>query len=210
MITSVSERFCNSLDPVPELKDLTDFSLSIQGAAGIDLPYKGYIEAEISVPLLSNCVFNIPLLVVSDTEYNLKVPVIIGKNVIRLCKVDNTEKKVPVEWQTAFDCLCDEGIPVKTTNSHSIRIGPNEIKTIHGIARKSSDFDTGITEHVDTSLSGNLTICPRVVSLKSQSNTVRVPVRMCTLSARALDILPKSLLCTFNSVSVVDSWTPDH
>ena len=32
------------------------------------------------------------------------------------------------------------------------------------------------TEHTDTSLPGNLTICPRVVSLKSPGNTVRVPV----------------------------------
>ncbi|MCG8034660.1 MAG: DDE-type integrase/transposase/recombinase, partial [Candidatus Thiodiazotropha taylori] len=206
----MSESFYQSLNPLPELKDLTEFGLSVQGAAGVELPYKGYIEAEISVPILSNSVFNVPLLVVSDTQYNTKVPIIIGTNLIRLCKTESTSKEVPVEWQTAFDCLCNESIPVKTTNNHSLRIGPNEVKTIHGIARKSGDFDTAITEHVDTSLSGNLNICPRVVSLKSQGSTVRVPVRVCNLSAYAIEIPPKSLLCTLNSVSVVDSWTPDH
>lgn len=67
MITSVSESFYKSLSPLPHLHDMTDLGLSIQGANGQSLPYKGYIEAEFSAPLLSNCVFNVPLLVVSDT-----------------------------------------------------------------------------------------------------------------------------------------------
>ena len=105
MITSVSEQFYNSMDPVPELHDLDEFGLSVQGATGKELPFKGYVEAEISVPFLSDSVFNIPLLVVPETEYNSKVPVIIGTNLIRLCKTDSSDSEVPVEWQTAFDCL---------------------------------------------------------------------------------------------------------
>ena len=49
----------------------------------------------------------------------------------------------------------------------------------------------------------------RVVSLKSSGNTVRVPVRVCNRSARAIDIPPRSLLCSLNSVSVLDAWTPE-
>ena len=185
----------------------------MQGAAGNYLPYKGYIETQVSVPFLSNRVLDVPILVVSDTDYNLQVPVIIGTNIIDRCKSACASNHVSVEeippvWQRGFDSLIDEGIPVKTTNSYSIRIGPNEVKTIHGIARKSGDFDTAITEHVDTSLSGNLNICPRVVSLKSTGTTVRVPVRVCNLSAYAVEIPPKSVFCTLNSVKVVDSWTP--
>ena len=104
--------------------------------------------------------------------------------------------------------LCDDSIPVKTTSNYSIRIAPHEIKTIHGIARRTGEFDTAVTEHMDTSLPGDLTICPRVVSLKGPGNTVRVPVRVCNLSARVINIPPKSFLCSVNSVSVVDSWTP--
>ena len=66
-----------------------------------------------------------------------------------------------------------------------------------------------MTEHINNSLSGDLTICPRVVSLKSPGTTVRVPVRVCNLSAHAIEIPPRSLLCSLNEVSVVDSWTPD-
>ena len=61
---------------------------------------------------------------------------------------------------------------------------------------------------MDTCLSRNLNVCPRVVSLKSQGTTLRVPVRVCNLSACA-EIPPKSLLYTLNSVKIVDSWTPD-
>ena len=204
------------MNPVPELGDIKDFDidLSVQGAACNYLPYKGYIKTEVSVPFLPDRVLNIPILVLSDTEYNLEAPVIIGTNIIDLCiKVCATDhvhvEEVPPVWQRGFDSLVDEGIPVKTTNSYSKRIGPNEVKTIHGIARKSGDFDTAITEHVDTSLSGNLNVCPRAVSLKSQGTTVRVPVWVYNLSANAVEIPQKSLLCTLNSVEVVDSWTPD-
>ena len=68
---------------------------------------------------------------------------------------------------------------------------------------------TAVTEHIDSSVSSDLTICPRVVSVKSSNAAIRVPVRVCNLSARVVEIPPKSLLCSLNSVNVVDSWTPD-
>lgn len=211
MITSISESYYDSMEPKPPLCDLNDFglSLSVQGASGNNLPYIGYIEADISVPSLGNNTYNVPLLIVANTEYNSKVPSIIGTNVIRLCKQSSFGSDIPGEWQSAFDSLCDDAIPVRTTNNFNIRVGPGEVKIIHGIVRKTSDLDTAVTEHVDNSLSGSLTICPRIVSLKSPGTTVRVPVKVCNLSARVVDIRPKSLLCSVNSVKVMDSWTPD-
>ena len=181
----------------------------MQGANGNELRYTGYIVADVQVPFLSKSVV-LPsyILVIADTEYNLKVPVIIGTNVINRLKAKATSE-APKAWQTAFDCLCDEEIPVRTTNNFGLRIAPNEVKTIHGIARKTSEFDTALTQHMDTSLSADLAICPRVVSFKSTGSTVRVPVRVCNLSARVIEIPPRSLLCSLSSVSVVDSWTPD-
>ena len=98
---------------------------------------------------------------------------------------------------------------MKTTNNFSVRVGPGEVKTIDGIALKTSEINAAVTEHINNSLSGDLTICPRVVSLKSPGTTVRVPVRVCNLSAHAIEIPSRSLLCSLNEVSVVDSWTPD-
>ena len=63
------------------------------------------------------------------------------------------------------------------------------MKTVTGIARKSSEaMNAALTEHINSSLSGDLTICPHVVSLKTPGTTVRGPVRVCNLSARVIDI----------------------
>lgn len=209
MISSISETFYNSLEPLPELHDISEFGLSVVSAGGSQLPYKGYIEANISVPSLGDSSLTVPLLIVSDTDYNSKVPAIIGTNVIRLFKQDKSPSDVPVEWQTAFDSMCDDGLPVKTTCNYSIRINPGEIKTLHGIVRKTNGIECAVTEHTNGSLSGNLTICPRVVSLKGPGTTIRVPVRVCNLSAKVIEIPPKSILCSLSSVNVVDAWTPD-
>ena len=151
----------------------------------------------------------IPILVVKDTEYNKTVPAIIGTNIIREYTEYRSKADTPLEWQTALDSLSDNAIPVKTTNNFSIRVCPGEVKTVNGIAQKTSEINAAVTEHINKSLSGDLTICPRVVSLKSPGTTVRVPVRVCNLSAHAIEIPPRSLLCSLNEVSVVDSWTPD-
>ena len=59
------------------------------------------------------------------------------------------------------------------------------------------------------SISRNLTICPRVVSLKGPGSTIRVPVKVCSLSAKVIEIPPKVVLCSLKSIDVVDTWTPE-
>ena len=209
MITTVSKSFYESLNPVPELSDCNDFGLTVYGANGSRLAYCGYIVAEVSVPNMGPILHDIPILVVNDTDFNRTVPAIIGTNVIREYRELRSESNTPVEWQTALDNLCDSAIPVRTTNNFNIRVGPGEVKTLNGLARKTGDINTAVTEHINNSLSGDLTICPRVVSLKSPGTTVRVPVRVCNLSAHVKEIPPRSLLCSLNQVSVLDTWTPD-
>ncbi|MCG8044919.1 MAG: RNase H-like domain-containing protein [Candidatus Thiodiazotropha endolucinida] len=211
MVSSISESFYQSMDPVPELGDTKDFGLdlAVYGANGSRLAYLGYIVADVSVPSLGPIKYGVPILVVKDTEYNKSVPAIIGTNIIREYVEQCSNTDTPVEWKTALDSVTDSAIPVKSTNNFSIRIGPGEVKTLNGIARNTGDINTAVTEHINNSLSGDLTICPRVVSLKSPGTTVRVPVRVCNLSAHFIEIPPKSLLCSLNQVSVVDSWTPD-
>ena len=59
MITSISESFYKSLNPIAELKNIKEFGLSVLSANGTQLPYRGYIEAEIKVPCLETEVFHI-------------------------------------------------------------------------------------------------------------------------------------------------------
>ena len=77
------------------------------------------------------------MLVVPNTDYNEQVPVIIGTNVIRLCKQSSPSVDIPVEWQTAFDSMTDDTLPVKNTNRFNIPVAPREVKTIPGIVRNN-------------------------------------------------------------------------
>lgn len=210
MVTSVAHSFYKSLMPSPQLYEMSDFELTVKGANDSVLPYLGYIEADITVPSLNDNTITIPLLVVPDTEYNQKVPIIIGTNVIRLFRNTEFAGMVPEAWQNAFVTLFDySGVPVRSTNRRPIILRPNEMKTIHGLARSVDDMNIAITEHTDTSLSGGIIICPRVLDLRSRNKVSRVPVRVCNLSAHVVHIPPKSKICNLQSVSVVDSWIPD-
>ena len=147
---------------------------------------------------------------VSNTAYNRKIPLLIGTNIINRCRdAKGSSSSPPEHWQMAFDSQVDDNIPVKTTNNYGIRLAPGEIKALHSIARKLGQLNTAITEHVDTSLSDDLTVCPCVVQLKDTGATTRIPLRVCNLSACIIEIRPKSHLCSLNGVKVVDSWTPD-
>ena len=53
------------MNPQPQLHAITEFGLSVFMVPMV--PFKGYTEAEFSAPILSDCVLNIPLLVVSES-----------------------------------------------------------------------------------------------------------------------------------------------
>ncbi len=101
-------------------------------------------------------------------------------------------------------------IPVRTTNHYPITVGPNQVMTSPWIGRKSDSVDIAVTEPMDTCQAGSLTVCPRVVALKGQAgNTVRIPVRVCNMSAHSVEIPPRSTICALTEVKVVESWSPD-
>ena len=124
------------------------------------------------MPSLGPIKYSVPILVVKDTENNNIVQAIIGTNIIREYTESRSKADSPSGWQTALDSFSDSAIPVKTTNNFSKRLGPAEVKTLNGIARKSYDISTGVIGHINNSLSGDLIICSRVVSFKSPDVTV--------------------------------------
>ena len=76
---SFVEQHCSELDihPVSEL-------LRVDDAGGNAIPYLGYVNLNVNlIPTEQSCEFEVPFLVVKDTEYHSKVPVLIGVSVIR-------------------------------------------------------------------------------------------------------------------------------
>jgi hypothetical protein len=165
MVTLILESFYNSLEPKPELLDISDFKLDIVGASGSKIPYKGYIEGDVFIPyILEDCVF-IPILVVPGTEYRQSVPGVIGTNFLRFCSVDeNVSSTDP--FKIAVDAMKSvNSISVKSTSKTSIVVQPFQVTTISGLVRKKDGVCTAVNEAIEKPQLSGLNICPRVVSL---------------------------------------------
>ena len=81
-ISTVTEAFLNTLYPKPEIRSVEDFDLEIKEAGGQTLPYHGYVRANVQVPFLADRTVTVPLPVVPLTEYNKRVPITAGMNII--------------------------------------------------------------------------------------------------------------------------------
>ena len=93
-VSTVSLSFYNKYFDKNMLYDISGL-LRVEHVGGGSIPYAGYFEAEISIPVTTdqNFVENIPILVVPDTEYNSEVPLIIGTNFLKLL---NSDLSIPI------------------------------------------------------------------------------------------------------------------
>ena len=113
------------------------------------------------------------------------------------------ETEIPDEWKNAFISLQKGRVGVvKSTNKHNIKIQPNETVTLLGLVRKNKEVETAVTEATEgaSSRSG---VCPRVVNINSPGKSRRIAVRLFNISAKVIDIAPKSSLCELNEVTVL-------
>ncbi|KAH3849412.1 hypothetical protein DPMN_091811 [Dreissena polymorpha] len=123
MVTTISQSFYESLQPKPTLHSIEE--LSVTGASGIEKPYIGYMEVSITIPDITEQIFHVPGLVVSDYDFYLAVPMIVGTNVLRFLKALECEDMSPA-WQSAISAL-SLGSPlgnVVSTNNRPIEIQP--------------------------------------------------------------------------------------
>jgi len=207
MITSVSEDFYEHMDPKPKLLQMEEFNLEVSVANGETQPLLGYIEARVSVPSLSERYFDIPVLVVPTTEYNEKVPLIVGTNLIRLCSevTEHEDGSIPLAWDIAFKGIsANKAGTVKATQRYVLQ--PFETRTVTGIVRKQRLVASAVTEVCPSAhCSQKVTVCPRVVSLDRPGTTARVPVKLFNMSAKPVSIAYKANLCELQEVNVLRS-----
>ncbi|CAG2235507.1 unnamed protein product [Mytilus edulis] len=211
MISTVSDHVLKLMKPVPEVKDLDDFELSVSVAGGSKLPYIGYVEVEVQIPFLPGESFYVPMLVVPRSDYTNKVPVIVGTNILRLgmelvhCLDDDIS--IPKQWDVAFSSIQDNSSGVvRSSNRRPFKLFPSSVMTISGIVKLKGDVNTEtlVTENrsILSELSDQVVVCPRVVSVKGNGKQ-RVPVRICNITAKPVVIKPKTVLCELSGVTVV-------
>ena len=208
-ISTMSDKCFNLMDPRPKLRNMSDFNLNITGASGASIPYIGYFEAEVCLPGSEHEPAIVPVLVVPVTKYSGQVPVIVGTNIIGELKVhaQQTDIDIPTAWNTAFAAFtATDSKFVRSTNKKPIVVHPNQVVTINGLVRDTSNYENAVTENLEDNHDFN--VCPRIVAVKSNSKTARVPVRVCNISARPITIKPKSQLCSLQEVNVIKTMDP--
>ena len=94
-ISQLTESLVKALDPkIWNLKEI----LPLEGAAGIKVPYLGYVEARLEIPSVDafneDCLF----LVMPDYEYGHRVPVTIGTLHIDMIIEQVTKDQLGTAW----------------------------------------------------------------------------------------------------------------
>lgn len=129
MVSTISLTGYKLLRNQPELKTLANLGLEVSVADGSLLQYKGYIECTLKIPFL-DIELSVPMLVVQDTEFNRKCPIIIGTNVLRICRhvLNNniSGSNIPLQWQRALDTLKCQSYQVRSICKKSVIIEPNK------------------------------------------------------------------------------------
>lgn len=228
MISSVSESFYRkNLSEKCPLHPLNDL-ISVHGAGGQIVPYEGYIA--VPVTFLSNTVGvnliqEILFLVVKDTEYSQRVPVIIGTNIIKIWHEENVNKfgqnflqkaQITTPWSMSFKAFqvsqkFKNGVNmVKAAFQKPVKVEPNQSIVVVGQVKAPSSSDTQsyvgmIERHSFTTISSTLLVSPTVVKVRNSGSTwIKVPVQVTNMSARSVVISPKNILCGLEIVDLVD------
>lgn len=86
MVTTISEAFLQQHLPQTPIHMLED--LQLEGPNGESLPYRGYVEIDLSLPINRHFqkLGSFPILVVPETSYKRDVPVLVGTNVLKVCQ----------------------------------------------------------------------------------------------------------------------------
>lgn len=142
-----------------ELKPISDI-LKIECADGKELPYKGYTETSLSsVGIPGGAEQPCLLLVVPDTSYNSRVPVLIGTNILsdllQDCKSKHGDQflqraKLHTPWYLAFRCMTlrekelkrnkERVAIIRSVEPSKILIGPYQSINIRGYLDKELGY----------------------------------------------------------------------
>ncbi|XP_062612631.1 uncharacterized protein LOC134274364 [Saccostrea cucullata] len=209
MVTTLSFSGYNSMTNQPELKDLSNLGLEVSVADGSLLKYKGYIECSVKIPFMDVELF-VPVLIVPDTDFNRTCPMIIGTNVLRICRdllgEDSNEMKIaPKEWRVALKSMQGKCYHVKSVCKKPIIVQPNESTVVKGRVRGLPGNNmTMVSENCDNM--NRFTVCPRVVKFSTPNTKSTVQVKICNISAKPISVRHGTVLCNLQEVKVVDNF----
>ncbi len=178
-------------------------SLVVFGPGDHELPYLGFVVVNISVKDLVNDI-DVPLLVVKDTRYNTRVPLVVGNNVVE-CMLESSKSP----GNLATRALRTEG------HSHSIGvvqstkvmdIPAGQTVVLNGLCRvMDPGSDHVMFESGDTRLPGSVLAMPEVLDLSGPGSIRRVKIHVQNFGSSVVHIPAKASLGRLYRVDEVHS-----
>lgn len=224
-VSTVSKSYYEQYLSELPLHPMTEI-LHIECADGGTLPYCGYIEASItSKGLPHSNLTEYPILVVPDSNYNQKVPVLLGTNILNHLLTDirvnygdrylqTAELHTP--WYLAFRSMT---LQAKELRKHQNRLGivrsaelqpvvipPNSSVAISGYIHKAVPYQTTpaiLQATTDSKIPSDLDIQPTVINYNYPARSL-VKVCIDNVTTRTVQIQPRSTLCEIQPVVIED------
>ncbi len=212
MISTIANSLVTKLglviQPVQEI-------LAIEGVAGQRLEYLGYTECTVLFTDLG-LEQDVLILVVEDTDYRQRVPLLFGTNVLQVL-MENWGHKRPTSTSSAlnmaFNCLTahnrvmdkDQLGVVKTTKLITIPAGGRSI--IHGLTHVTTCMRLAVLldRSQDHPLPGSLKLSPSMSYITPGRKTHHVDLEVCNFSSKSVTIPAKTVLSDVCKVDVMAS-----
>ena len=179
-VSTVAEHFYDTHLSHVELHDCHNL-LRVEGAGGVQIPYLGYIYTELC--LEGTAPVTIPILVVKSTEYNAKVPVIIGTNYLSIVKChrgSNVSQTVILAKQSVErvekHLQCSKGVYGTVYAADNVTLKPGHILVLCGSVRITVPITKTISMVSAPSDAHTLTITPCVVNIDSGTRSSYVEI----------------------------------
>ncbi|KAL5020815.1 hypothetical protein ScPMuIL_002102 [Solemya velum] len=207
-VTTISSDFVAQHMPNESILDLSEL-ITVRGAGGNILPYKGYMDLDITIDDV-DC--SVPTLVMlSDRPPD--IPLIVGTNLLSLIykgKIGEESNLQPA-LQTLVQNMAKVDVDVlgKVKTTRETTILPGQIGTVKGLSRACSGIRscrmTVLTEDCHTeALPGGLRVIPSAVDILPQgTSTSRIFVDVMNTSSKPITIPGKHTLCQLERVEVV-------
>jgi dUTPase len=214
-------KYCELFNNVP-LHSLQTFKLDIEGAGGHMLPYLGYIEVKLAVPVLRIEPVSCLLLVTPNTNYSLDVPVILGTNILErvLQRLEyqcgtrfQQTSQLPDAWYFTFRCMkvqvrevhrsSGRIAVIKSAIASKLLIPSNTTIMVDGRLDKQlkSGSSFGLTQTwSESSLPSGISITPALVDVQSHGP---ISVELSNLSSNPIVVSPGSVICQVQACELV-------
>lgn len=189
-------------------------ALTVEVAGGHTLPFEGYIVVDFNVAF-SNTTFTALFLVVPETSYNARVPVLPGTNILSMMTMTGHDSRIFMSgaWTMAITLMQEQE---KWLQEHSglmglgkmekIALQPNSQTVVNCLVASQCHYaGTVIADATANSeLPESVHVEPLLVYMSPFSQQ-SVPVHLCNTSNQTVIVQPDLICCEVQMVQVADS-----